>query len=71
MGACFIVYDGYVAVIAIVCLFPSVDFVQKVVRDGLVVDDGDHRDVTVHWGRFLFSHFVTKNKGENKICLPF
>ena len=62
-GACFLwkyaffFARDYVAVITIAGPFRSADFLQEVVRDGLVIDDDDRRDVTVHWE--IFVHFLT------------
>ena len=39
--------SGYVAVVSIVGLFHYADLFFKVVRAGLVTDDGEYRDVTI------------------------
>ena len=55
----FIIHEERVAVMTVVFPFLCADFLQELVRDGLVVGDGDHRDVTVHWGMGFFTSLPT------------
>ena len=50
-----------VAVFSIIALFGTPTFLQLVVRDGSVIDDGDNRDAAILW-RIVF-HFLAENKG--------
>ena len=58
--------EGCVAVIVIVCPSQNADFFQEVVRDGLAMDDGDHRDATVHqdMGFSIPCHDIRVTSGE-------